>query len=183
MQALSPHVVTEFCKLCDWAYQVWLSHRVLFDDNPRSAELQNSMAADAFLRLSKISHEYTLLQIAKLHDRAVVSGEVTLGIEYVLKYGGWDQPTLDKLGDIATQLDAFAKNLRTVRNKLLSHNDLAAVLSEAPLGEFKQDEDVQYFAALQQFVDVVHSSVVGGPFPFDDLVKNDVVALVATIKP
>ena len=83
MPALSHQVVIEFCKLCDWAYQVWLNHRELFDDNPRSAELQKSMAADAFLRLSKISHEYTLLQIAKLHDRAVIAGEVTLGIEYV----------------------------------------------------------------------------------------------------
>jgi hypothetical protein len=74
MTALSPHVAIEFCKLCDWAYQVWLNHRELFAENPRGAELQQSMAADALLRLSKISHEYTLLQIAKLHDRAVVAG-------------------------------------------------------------------------------------------------------------
>jgi hypothetical protein len=182
MPALSSHVVVEFCKLCDWAFQVWLNHRELFDDNPRSVELQKSMGGDALARLNTISHEYTLLQIAKLHDRAVVAGEVTLGVEYVLKYGGWDQPTQATLDNLAAKLDNFAKDLRTVRNRVLSHNDLAAVLSGASLGDFKKDEDIQYFAVLQQFVDLVHSSVVGGPYPFDDLVKNDVVALMAMIK-
>jgi AbiU2 len=183
MPALSHLIAIEFCKLCDWAYQVWINHRELFDDNPRGPELQKSLAADTLLRLSTISHEYTLLQIAKLHDHAVVAGQVTLGIEYILKYGGWDQPTQEKLNGIAAKLDTLAKDLRTVRNKILSHNDLAAVLSGAPLGEFKKDEDVQYFTALQEFVDVVHSSVVGGPYPFDDLVKNDVVAFLSVIKP
>lgn len=183
MPALSSHVVVEFCKLCDWSYQVWLNHLAMFDDNPRSSELRTSVAADAFLRLRTISHEYTLLQIAKLHDRAVVAGEVTLGIEYVLKYGGWDQPTLDRLNNIATKLEVLAKNLRSVRNKLLSHNDLAAVLSGAPLGEFKKGEDTLYFAALQGFADVIHASVVGGPFPFDDLAKNDAIAFLSIVKP
>jgi len=103
MPALSSRVIVEFCKLCDWAHQVWLNHRELFDDNPRAAELQKSMGGDALARLNTISHEYTLLQIAKLHDRAVVAGEVTLGVEYVVKYGGWDQPTQAKINDLAAQ--------------------------------------------------------------------------------
>ena len=78
MSALSRRVVEEFYKLCDWSFQVWLNHRNLFDDNPRALELQKSMGAEALARLSAISHEYTLHQIAKLHDPAVVSGQVTL---------------------------------------------------------------------------------------------------------
>ena len=183
MPAHSHQVATEFCKLCDWAYQVWLNHRHLFDDNPRGPELQKSFAADALLRLSKISHEYTLLQIAKLHDRSVVAGEVTLGIDYILKYGGWEPATFDQLSSIAARLDQFATNLRSGRNKILSHNDLAAVLSGAPLGDFDKNDDIQYFDALQEFVNLVHESVVGGPFPFEDLVENDVLAFLAILKP
>jgi hypothetical protein len=56
--AHSPRIVEEFCKLCDWSFQVWLNHRELFDDNPRAAELQQSMAAHALTRLRNISHEY-----------------------------------------------------------------------------------------------------------------------------
>ena len=182
MPALSRVVVEEFCKLCDWSFQVWLNHRELFDDNPRAADLQKSMGAEALSRLRTISHEYTLHQIAKLHDRAVVAGEVTLGIEYIVKYGGWNQPVLAKLTDLAGKLNEFAQGLRTVRNRALSHNDLAAILSGSVLGEFAEDEDVKYFNVLQEFVNVVHAEVIGGPSPFDDLVKNDVAALMAMIK-
>lgn len=182
MTAHSTQVTQEFCKLCDWAYQVWLNHREMFDDNPRAEELQRSMGADALARLRTISHEYTLLQIAKLHDRVVVAGQVTLGIEYMVKYGAWGTETATKLGLLDKKLNGFAEGLRTVRNKALSHNDLAAVLSGATLGEFERDEDIQYFATLQQFVDIVHEEVIGGPWPFDDLVKNDVAAFLAMVK-
>ena len=183
MPALSCRVVEEFCKLCDWSFQVWLNHRELFDDNPRASELQNSMGAEALSRLRIISHEYTLHQIAKLHDRAVVSSEVTLGVEYVVKYGGWDQPVLAKLTELANQLNQFARGLRALRNRALSHNDLAAILSSSVLGEFDKDEDIKYFKTLQEFVNVIHEEVIGGPAPFDDLVRNDVAALMAIIKP
>lgn len=140
------------------------------------------MGADALARLRTISHEYTLLQIAKLHDPVVVAGQVTLGIEYIVKYGAWDAATSATISQLAERLNEFARGLRTVRNKALSHNDLAAVLSGATLGEFDKDEDIQYFATLQQFVDVVHGEAIGCPWPFDDLVKNDVAALMAMIK-
>jgi hypothetical protein len=183
MAAHSVQVMQAFCKICDWTYQVWLNHREMFDDNPRAEELQKSMGADALARLRTISHEYTLLQIAKLHDPVVVAGQVTLGIDYIVKYGGWSGETALKLGKLTEKLNGFAKGLRSVRNMSLSHNDLAAVLSCATLGEFERDEDIQYFATLQQFVDVVHGEVIGGPWPFNDLVKNDVVALLAMLKP
>jgi hypothetical protein len=51
------------------------------------------------------------------------------------------------------------------------------------LGKFTDGEDEKYFRALQEFVNVVHDQVAGGPWPFDNLVKNDVVAFLATIKP
>jgi hypothetical protein len=182
MSALSPHVVLEFSKICDWTFQSWLNHRELFDENPRSDELMKSMGGVALGRLSVISHEYVLLQIAKLHEPTVVSGQITLGIEYVVKYGGWDQSVSTKLSELADQLAMFAKGLRTVRNKVLAHNDLAAILSGSTFGEFEKNDDVKYFQTLQEFVNVVHSQVIGGPFPFNDLVKNEIADLMTIIK-
>jgi len=183
MSELSAPVVIEFCKLCGWAYESWLNHRELFDHNPRKAELQQSRAGDALNRLSIISQEYSLLQIVKLHDRAVVAGNITLGLEYVLTYGGWPDPIRVKLEGLSGELNAFASQLRSVRNKSLSHNDLATIVAGAMLGKFTDGEDEKYFRALQEFVNVVHDQVAGGPWPFDNLVKNDVVAFLATIKP
>ncbi|MBW4028929.1 MAG: hypothetical protein HIU93_16305 [Acidobacteria bacterium] len=180
--ALSASVVEEFCKVCDWAHEVWLNHLELFDNNPRATELMNSFAREEWVRLSIISHEYSLLQIVKLHDRAVMNGKITLGIDYMLTYGGWSDSVRPRLDELAKELNGFASQLRDVRNKLLSHNDLATIMAGAALGEFAKDADEKYFKALNEFVQTVHEEVVGGPWPFDDLVKNDVAAFLATVK-
>lgn len=154
----------------------------MFDKNPRAKELKESIGADALARLNMISHEYTLLQITKLHDNPFMKGSVNLGINYMVECGMWSPVASDKLKLLADKLNKFAKNFRGLRNKVLSHNDLNAILSGEVLGEFNTGEDIQYFEALQQFVDLVHGEVVGGPRPFNDLVENDVVALMAMIK-
>ncbi|HEX4322745.1 MAG TPA: hypothetical protein VHZ52_17665 [Acidobacteriaceae bacterium] len=181
--ALSPFVVEEFCKLCDWTHEVWLNHRALFDDNPRSDELMKSFAGHELERLSIISHEYSLLQIVKLHDRAIMGGNATLGIEYVLVFGGWPNSVRDELENMAKKLRDFAVPLRDVRNKVLSHNDLASIVAGATLGSFEEDAEVQYFKILKEFVNVVHKEVIGSPWPFNEFVKSDVAAFLDLIKP
>jgi hypothetical protein len=183
MSALSPSVVVEFCKLCGWAYESWLNHRELFDENPRASELQSSLAGDALTRLSIISQEYSLLQIVKLHDRAVTSGKITLGIEYVMTYGAWSPSVLASLQKLEEKLNGFASQLREARNKSLSHNDLAAIVAGATLGAFSKGEDEAYFRALQEFTNIVHDQVIGGPWPFNNLVKNEVAAFLSVLKP
>lgn len=183
MPQLSSTVVEEFCKLCDWAREVWLNHLELFDNNQRAAELTNSFAGEEFARLSIISHEYSLLQIVKLHDKAIVNGFATLGIDYVLTYGDWSDSIRDRLQRLANELNGFASQLRDARNKSLSHNDLATIEAGAALGAFDNGADEKYFETLEEFVNTVYGQVVGGPWAFNDLVKGDVAAFLATIKP
>ncbi len=142
-----------------------------------------SFAAEELERLSKISHEYSLLQIIKLHDPAVMNGKSTLGIDYMLTYGGWSDSVRTRLEELARELNGFAHQLRDVRNKSLAHNDLVTIIAAATLGDFVKGADEKYFAALKEFVQMVHEEVIGGPWPFDDLVKNDVAAFLAMVKP
>ena len=183
IHALSVSVVEEFCNLCNRAHELWLNHLELFDNNPRNAELFNSSAAKEWVRLSNISHEYSLLQVVKLHDKAVMNGNITLGIDYVLTYGGWSNSVRPRLESLAKELDGFASQLRGLRNKMLSHYDLATILAGAPLGGFAMGEDVKYFKDLQEFVNIVHDQVVGGPYPFSTNVINDIAYFLRTIKP
>jgi hypothetical protein len=184
MHALSASVVVAFCALCDKAHEYWLNHLELFDNNPRNAELCDSSAGEEWKRLSVISQEYGLLQIVKLHDDAVMNGNITLGIDYVLTYGGWSDSVRPRLEALARELHVFGSPLRRgVRNKILSHNDLATIVAGATLGEFADGADEKYFKALQEFVNIVHDQVVGGPWRFTDRVRNDVAAFLATIKP
>jgi hypothetical protein len=38
-----------------------------------------------------------MLQIAKLHDSAVVSGRISFTLDYMVEYGGWDDVTRERL--------------------------------------------------------------------------------------
>jgi hypothetical protein len=184
MHAHSRLVVEQFCALCDKAHEYWLNYLELFDNNPRNAELCNSSAAKEWVSLSNISHEYSLLQVVKLHDKAVMNGNITLGIDYVLTYGGWSNSVRPRLEELAKELGRFADPLRRgVRNKILSHYDLATILEDATLGQFADGDDVRYFEALQEFVNIVHDQVVGGPYPFNNLVRNDIAFFLRSIKP
>lgn len=181
--ALSPSVIEDFCTLCEKAHEYWIHHLELFDNNPRNVELCNSSAGKEWERLSVISQEYGLLQIIKLHDKAVMNGKITLGIEYVLTYGGWSDPVRRRLDKLAKELRSFAEQLVNVRNKILSHNDLATIVAGATLGEFAEGVCERYFNDLQDFVNTVHGEVIGGPWRFDHHVKNEVAEFLASIKP
>ncbi len=140
------------------------------------------MAGEGLYRLSVISQEYLLQQIAKLHDPARQNGQDNLGIDYVFRHGGWDKDVSVKLQALKVRLDGFAKRVRPARDKMLSHIDLKAALSGSTMGDFPKDEDVEYFKDLQEFVDVVHDAVVGGPSPFSDDARRDATALLSCLK-
>jgi hypothetical protein len=183
MHMLSASVVRDFCTLCDKAHEYWLNYLELFDKNPRNAELCNSSVGKEWERISDISHEHSLLQIVKLHDKADMNGNINLGIDYILTNGGWSDSVRSHLEELAKQLGGFASQLLGARHKILSHNDLATIKQNATLGEFAEGADEKYFKGLQEFVDTVHDKVIGGPWQFDDRVKNEVAAFLATIKP
>lgn len=181
--AHSPLVIERFCALCDRAHECWLNHLELFDGNSRNTEFLESVIKDEWMRLFAISQEYSLLQIVKLHDPAVMNNNITLGIEYVFTYGNWSASVRDRLTTQKKKLDVLANKLRGVRNKILSHNDFATILDEATLGAFDEGTDTQYFAALQEFVNIVHDQVIGGEYPFCSLVKSDAAFFLRSINP
>ena len=71
-------------------------------------------------------------------------------------------------------MEVLAKPVRDTRNKILSHNDLAVLLASRELGSFEPGEDERYFDALKDFASLVSQQVLGAPFVYDNLVKNDV---------
>ena len=181
MAAISARVVEEFCGLCNSAYQASLVHRTLFDENVAADRICASAMGHGYGKLSEITQEHALLQIAKLHDPAVMGGKITLGINYVLTYGGWNFETQGKLAGLAIQLDGFAKQLKAARNQTLAHNDLAAVLAGGTLGAFAQDEDQKYFCVLAEFAELVSREVLGHGFSYERHVGIGISALAATL--
>lgn len=57
------------------------------------------------------------------------------------------------------------------------------MVAGATLGEFPKGDYEKYFHTRQEFASLVHAEVVGGPFPFKHLIKNDVAVFLAALQP
>ena len=171
---LSESTLKDFCDLCNWIYEVWITHRILFDDNPRKAELQKSFGGDALGRLSIVSQEYLLLQIAKLNDNHSSYSGSNLSIKYIVKSGDWP-PAVNEL---ANELNKFSENLKIARNKLIAHNDLTTIQSSnSGYGAFDESAGLDYIKNLEKFANLISESLTGESFTFNTLADNDAKGL------
>lgn len=190
MKALTKDIVLEFCAQCNWAHYCWQFHRGLFQGKQLGKHLQHTATDHALGRLSKMTQEYGLLQMIKLHDPAVAGSSLTLGIDYMVKYGGWSPRTRSNLERLQQSLNAFIEPpgktrreaLRAARNKAICHNDLAALVDGGKLGAFRDEEVVRYFEQLQRFVNIAWREVAGEPFRFDKIGRTEGGALMAAIR-
>lgn len=172
MNPISSDVAKKFCELCNWAYECWLTHKGLFDENDRT-ERTIGKAKNFTERLSIITHEYILLQICKLHDPAIQGGSVNITIDYIARFGEWGS-NAERIHGIVSRLTTLFEKVKSARNKVLAHNDLETLMNEAVLGKFPQGLDNEYFSALQEFVNEVNGKWFDGPYPFNDLAGADV---------
>lgn len=173
MNPISPDVAKQFCYICNWVYECWVTHKHLFDENTKT-ETTISKVKYFTQRLSVITQEYLLIQICKLHDPAIQKNAVNITIDYIIRFGNWGGADTNKINQYALRLAALFDNLKSARNKMLAHNDLEAVMGEAVLGKFPEGLDDEYFLVLQELVNTVHEKWHGGPYPFNDLARADV---------
>ena len=83
---ISKEAAKAFCSQCNWAYEVWVTHKCLFDDSP-TPEDNIALARDFTVRLSTITQEYALLQISKLRDPWKQGPRINLSIDYMVRFG------------------------------------------------------------------------------------------------
>ncbi|MBU8901670.1 MAG: hypothetical protein KOO69_02910 [Victivallales bacterium] len=122
---LNKEIVEEFCKLCQWAYESWITYRTLFDDNPKIEELKKGSHKYFFYRLNIIMQEYSLQQFVKLHDPAIQKKYKNLSFKFIIKYGDWSKETSNKLKRLVKKMEkVMAKSIKDARNNVLAHNDL-----------------------------------------------------------
>jgi len=178
---MNKEIALLFCQLCSQAYQASVIHKLLFDQNDNKADTIEKAVAFAN-HLSTITQEYSLQQIAKLHDPAVQNKDRNVSINFVVEFGEWGAKEAE-IEAIRERLSKLWGHLKPARNKLLAHNDLEALLANEALGGFPEGEDDLYFEALQELVDAVHDRWGdGGPYPFDDLAINDVLEFLNVLE-
>lgn len=180
MDPISKDVALKFCKLCDWVYETWVTHKFLFDEN-KTPDKNIGKTPYFTHRLSIITQEYCLQQIAKLHDPAIQGNSLNLTVDYIVRFGEWGERA-DEIRKVHDKLLGLWERLKPARNKALAHNDLETLMADVALGSFPEGADEEYFAALQTLANEVHEKWVGGPFPFNDLAKADVEEFLALLE-
>ena len=172
MAVMSREIALKFCEMCNWVYESWTTHKKLFDKND-NADRNIGKCAYFTSRLSIITQEYSLQQVAKLHDPAIQGKSRNLTIDYVVRFGEWNE-SIQEVEGIAARLVGLRDSIILARHKILSHNDLETIMANEPLGGFAEDTDEEYFEALQELVNRVHEKWLDGPYPFNDLAGSDV---------
>ena len=180
MNPISGDVAKRFCELCDWAFECWLTHKRLFDENNRT-EKTIEKAKYFTERLSIITQEYVLMQICKLHDPAIQGSSLNLTVDYIIRFGQWGQDA-ERIQIIVDRLEGLFNKIKKARNKLLAHNDLEALKDSSVLGTFPKGLDEEYFSALQELANEVHTKWCGDPYPFNDLAGADVDEFLALLQ-
>jgi HEPN superfamily AbiU2-like protein len=150
----------------------------LFDNKSSLPVFQQPRYEHFFFRLSIILQEYWMQQVAKLHDPAGWPGQHNLSVDYMIECGDWDDGTKARLIELRGKILPFAAKMKTPRNKLFAHNDVATILSAAELGAFDEGGDVEYFKDLKAFTEIVVSAVLGEHFDYDVAVDTDVALFV-----
>lgn len=161
-----------------WAHELWQTRKYLFDNKSNLPVFQQPHYEHFFLRLSVILQEYWMQQVAKLHDPAGRPGQYNLSLDYMIECGDWDGGTKAQLIELRDKMLPFAAKMKTPRNKLLAHNDLATILSAAEYGAFDEGADVEYFQRLKALAEIVVSAVLGDHFDYDTAVFADVALFV-----
>lgn len=142
------------------------------------------MANIFFGDLNLLLIDYIILQKCKLTDQAAdrKNASKNLTTNYILELN-WSPETRATLESENTRLMNFRKKIIDARNKLISHLDLRARMQALGLGQFSEQEEQDFWAALQNFVNAAHEEAIGGPFEINAVMQEgDVASLVHYLK-
>ena len=180
--ALSLHdAARHFCDLsndiiCKWMLQDRLSKHWQEDDTLKASRLGHF-----FPYINGIMIDGWFMSVARLHDPSETNGYEDLSVGFVLKHPKLDPSTRIKLEHLTQTMEAFAKFARKPRNKLLAHNDVKSMVAIESLGVFPPGDDINYLALLRRFAEILSEDIFNEPFVCDDLVSNDVDAVVSVL--
>ena len=164
-----------FCELCQWVYECWLTHTHLFERLPTRLQHERNVPIAEFVetpfgrciaRLNDISQQYSILQIAKLHDPIRQGGNENLSIDFFVRQEFWSEEEKSTIAGIVSELDNLYRKIQDVRNKILAHNDRSIFANDVSLGSFQVGDDEIYFGALGRLCSIIWNKFPNKNWPF-----------------
>ena len=153
------------------------------DDEETDAALRQT-ACLFFHDLNDWLIQLLLLQIGRLTDPARTSGRENLTVCWIVEEVGKVGRLIPEIDDLGAELMRYRqRNIRDVRNKYISHNDLKAFQCRQKYGQHRKDEAYGFFENLQKFTDEVGNAIGDGPLDYSvQAGPGDVQDLIRALK-
>ncbi|MEN6624519.1 MAG: hypothetical protein ABFD50_23595 [Smithella sp.] len=150
-------ILINFGAQCIWAWEVFRFAKKYCNNE----SIIGWCGLDACL--ATILKEYSLLQIAKMHDPASSCGYENHSFHKVSSLYHADNDPI--IIDFLEANKEFIGSIRDARKKTIAHSDLETVRTNAIWGAFPDGADDKYFSGLHAAVEYLYGKAGIGPFP------------------
>ena len=155
-----------FREECIWLRCCYNTYHGLYESGSEVTDILSSVAKIFFGDLNRILIEYCWLQICKITDPAKSQGRENLTMKHIDSLLAENGLMTDKIKCCSQSILRYSEQLRTARNRLVSHLDKQSVMNGSPIGQHGRDEVEAFFEHLQEYVDAVGTTVGVGPLDF-----------------
>ena len=177
------HDVEAFVDICQRTYDCWLICRTIFHNEAAERCLPRHQAGHFLNWFNNVAIEYSLLQLAKLHDPATTRNSKNLSLNYMVEFGVWDKEK-HQLISLRDEMKGLFDKIQPARHKLICHNDRSILVGNGgPLGAFESGLENTYFELLQEFVYIVQEKYLGNPSAFGMWAQGDAINFLKSIFP
>jgi hypothetical protein len=179
--------VKAFCNTCVSLRSTWEHYRILFEGSDLKRELLQGVAATFFYDLHALLVRHLVLEICKITDPARTKGRDNLTIKFLIQHSEFSSTpaTLDRLKRLSGSIHAFRDKIVPARNRLIAHLDRESVQLGQPLGGAPQDDWLQFWIDLQDFLNIMDKHYVdpNGHFYLNGIAQlSDADMLVKALK-
>jgi hypothetical protein len=182
IRTVSKDDLKAFCTTCVLLRSLWRHYEIWLE----GSELLQSIAPIFFRDIHAMFVRTLILEICKITDPPKTMGRTNITIKFLIEYSDFSsaQNTLDKLKRCSDSMHAFRKKIVPARNRLIAHFDRESVQLGKPLGGAPQEDWLQFWHDLQEFLYIMHKHYVdpNSHFYLNASAQSDAEVLVEALK-
>jgi len=162
-----------FANHCVFVLSIYHHLRLIYETSSADDHARLHKAASIFFGdLHQMLVEYVVLQACKITDPAKdIRNNENHTVSFLLDHYGLrgDAALGPQLLALEKSILDFRKKILPARNKFISHADRDAILAGAPLGATGPGDWNQFWADLDQMVNLIHQKIIGTEMKLSDV--------------
>jgi hypothetical protein len=173
--------VKAFRDTCVLLRSLWRHYQIWLEGSP----LLQSIAPIFFVDIHALFVRNLILEVCKITDPARTIGRTNLTVKFLIDCSDFSSApnTLDMLKRLDDSMHAFRDKIVAARNRFIAHFDRESVQLGQSLGGASQEDWLQFWLDLQDFLDIMHKLYVdpNSHFYLNGIAQSDAERLVKAL--